>query len=126
MEGGDGVDDTTATSIARACGPVHLDPTSEGFVGAGKLSNNTAEGQGLVEALMWLAHASNVPRGALVLVKPDSKLVVDWAMGLTAAHSNQELVANLRRIYSQVSSVRDVRWAHVKGHSGHIWNDVAE
>ena len=48
VEGGDGVDDTTATSIARACGPVHLDPTAEGFVGASKLSNNTAEGQGLV------------------------------------------------------------------------------
>ena len=126
VEGGDGVDDTTATSIARACGPVHLDPTAEGFVGASKLSNNTAEGQGLVEALMWLAHASSVPRGALVLVRPDSKLVVDWAMGLTAAHSNQELVANLRRIYSQVSSVWNVRWAHVKGHSGHIWNDVAD
>ena len=64
VEGGDGIDDTTATCIARACGPVHLDPTSEGYVGADKLSNNTAEGQGLVEALMWLAHASSVCRGA--------------------------------------------------------------
>ena len=126
VEGGDGIDDTTATSIARACGPVHLDPTSEGYVGADKLSNNTAEGQGLVEALMWLAHASSVPRGALVLIRPDSKLVVDWATGLTAAHSNHELVANLRRIYSQVSSVWNVRWAHVKGHSGHVWNDMAD
>ena len=87
MEGGDGDADDTATDIAHACGPVHLDPTTEGYVGAHKLSNNTAEGQGLVEALMWLVHASSVPRGALVLIRPDSKVVVGWATGLTAARS---------------------------------------
>ena len=97
MEGGDGDADDTATDIAHACGPVHLDPTTEGYVGAHKLSNNTAEGQGLVEALMWLVHASSVPRGALVLIRPDSKVVVGWATGLTAARtSNHELASNLK------------------------------
>ena len=96
VEGGDGDADDTATDIAHACGPVHLDPTTEGYVGAHKLSNNTAEGQGLVEALMWLVHASSVPRGALVLIRPDSKVVVGWATGLTAARSNHELASNLK------------------------------
>ena len=44
VEGGDGDADDTATDMAHACGPVHLDPTTEGHVGAHKLSNNTAEG----------------------------------------------------------------------------------
>ena len=126
VEGGDGDADDTATDIAHACGPVHLDPTTEGYVGAHKLSNNTAEGQGLVEALMWLVHASSVPRGALVLIRPDSKVVVGWATGLTAARSNHELASNLKRIYLQASSLWRVRWSHVKGHSDHAWNDEAD
>ena len=126
VEGGDGDADIAASDIARACGPVHLDPTAEGYVGARKLSNNTAEGQGLAEALMWLAQASSVPHGALVLIRPDSQIVVDWATGLSAARTNHELVTNLRRLYTQASSLWRVRWSHVKGHSGHKWNDMAD
>ena len=58
-----------------------------------KLSNNTAEGQALAEALLWLAQSA-VPRGALVLVRPDSQVVVGWATGSTVAQSNPELVVN--------------------------------
>ena len=99
--------------------PCRLDFSPDGgtrCIAAHKLSNNTAEGQGLVEALMWLVHASRVPRGALVLIRPDSKVVVGWATGLTAARSNHELASNLKRIYLQASSLWRVRWSHVKGH----------
>ena len=125
VEGGDGNQDEGATDIAHACGPVHLDPTTPGYVGALKLSNNTAEGQGLAEALLWLAQSA-VPRGALVLVRPDSKVVVGWATGSTVARNNPELVVNLRNIYKQVSKLWRIRWSHVKGHSEHTWNDVAD
>ena len=37
-KGGGGDADDTATDIAHACGPVHLDPTTEEYVGAHKLS----------------------------------------------------------------------------------------
>ena len=111
--------------MARACGPVDLDPASLAHLGALKLSNNTAEGQGLAEALLWLAHSS-VPRGALVLLRPDSDLVVGWATGQTTAHANLELVSALRAIYTQVAACWRLRWAHVKGHSGHLWNDEAD
>ena len=111
--------------MARACGPVDLDPASLAHLGALKLSNNTAEGQGLAEALLWLAQSS-VPRGALVLLRPDSDLVVGWATGQTTAHANLELVSALRAIYTQVAACWRLRWAHVKGHSGHLWNDEAD
>ena len=79
----------------------------------------------MAEALLWLAQSS-VPRGALVLLRPDSDLVRGWATGRTTAHANIELVVALRYIYKQVSDGWRLQWAHVKGHSGHVWNDEAD
>ena len=125
VQGGDGIGDEGAWEVARACGQVELDPASLAHLGALKLSNNTAEGQGLAEALLWLARSS-VPQGALVLLRPDSDLVMGWATGRTAAHANLELVSSLRAIYTQVAACWRLRWARVKGHSGHLWNDEAD
>ena len=125
VEGGDGDLDSEACEVARSCGPVDIDPDSPTYVGAEKLSNNTAEAQGLAEAMLWLAQ-STVSRGSLVLLRPDSDVVVGWATGLTAVRTNEVLATALRQIYLQVSRHWRVRWSHVAGHSGHVWNDVAD
>ena len=54
---------------------------------------------------MWLVHMRQDTSEYLVVhcgidTRPDSKVVVGWATGLTAARSNHELASNLKRIYT--------------------------
>jgi len=122
VSGGNGEDDGEAVEMARACGPVVLESSADNFVGAVKLSNNTAEAQALVEALQWVLLAEP-PADAMVLFRTDSRIVVGWATGRTACHENRELVAVLRSLWSTAAGRWMLRWSHVKGHSGHKWND---
>ena len=127
VTGGDGGEDVAAQEVARACGPVELEPDAHAYVGASRLSNNSAEGQGLAEALMWVLSGEGPPQGATVLVRTDNTLVAGWAMGrVRAAEGTLELATALRTLWRLVSSRWPLGWAHVKGHSEHRWNTLAD
>ena len=115
-----------AWEVAHACGPVELEPDAPAYVGASRLSNNTAEGQGLAEALMWVLSGEGPPQGASVLVRTDNQLVAGWAMGRArAAAGTLELATALRTLWQLVAARWPLGWAHVKGHSEHRWNTLA-
>ena len=121
------MDDMDARVVARACGPVDLDPSEPGFIGATRLTNNTAESQALAEGLRWILR-SQPPASCAILVRTDSTVVIHWAMNTTQCQdaSNQEVVACLRYLWKEVASRWTLRWSHVKGHSGHRWNVEAD
>ena len=128
VTGGDGCDDVDATELARACGQVELEEGAESYVGARCLSNITAEGQGLAEALMWLlSHGPVDSTTSAVVVRTDNRLVAHWAMGLASATQDTlELASALRTLWRLAAARWRLRWAHVRGHSQHVWNTVAD
>ena len=125
VSGGDGEADSEAVELARACGPVDLDEHAPEFLGARRLSNNVAEGQGLGEALRWLL-AAEPPDRVAIWFRTDNQLVAGWALGTTRVRANAELAASVRSLWLQAAARWRLAWSHVRGHSGHRWNTLAD
>ena len=56
----------------------------------------------------------------------DSEYAAKQAQGLHQAHKNIMLSQKSRDLLRKVKQKRSVRFVHVKGHSGHRWNDAAD
>lgn len=56
----------------------------------------------------------------------DSKYAANQAQGIHRAHKNILLSARSKELLREVRKTREVRFLHVKGHSGHRWNDAAD
>ncbi|EOD34746.1 hypothetical protein EMIHUDRAFT_228253 [Emiliania huxleyi CCMP1516] len=99
--GGDGISDENAMLVTEGYGPVVTSPVHAAFVGARKHTNNTAELSALAELFRSLLHTAPRPAGSRGVVRTDSE-------------------------YAMASSRHEVTWRHVKGHSGHKWNDYVD
>ena len=105
-------------------GPVVTDPQSEHFMGAKYGSNNTGEVCAIGEVLKWVQ--ANVFDDRTVLIRYDSKYAANVVQGTYEASSNIELARKVQQMYRQERKKRNVFFSHVKGHSGHKWNDYAD
>ena len=101
-------------------GRVVIDRAEREYIGADKHSNNTGE----LSAIYWAIKEAEERRAREIVVRYDSKYAAGMARGLWQPKRNKELIRTVRR------AVRDTRmviwWKHVKGHSGHKWNDRAD
>ena len=111
--------------VAAFFGPVVIDPSHPAFLGAESGTNNTGELSAICEALYWLIHEEQTRAPAVICY--DSEYGAKQTQGLWRANKNKQLVACAQDLLAQVrASGRSVRFYHVKGHSGHMWNDLAD
>lgn len=110
-------------------------------------SNNTAELTAIGEALIWLAHhcreieADRTRCGfGPVVVRYDSDYAAKSVMGVYNGKKNVELIGQVRQVYADAQAAlqsmrrscgagtanNGIKFSHVKGHSGHRWNERAD
>ena len=110
-------------------------------------SNNTAELTAIGEALIWLAHhCREIEAGRIrcgfgpVFVRYDSDYAAKSVMGAYNGKKNVGLITRIRQVYADAqAALQSMRWScgagtaysgiqfsHVKGHSGHRWNERAD
>ncbi len=108
VTGGDGIDDTDATCITEAHGPVVTIPDHPAYLGAKAFTNITAELTALGETLRnLLAQADTLPSGRGI-IRPDSELAAPCAMGTITPARNRELAAKVYRLYTILSKKRPI------------------
>ena len=56
----------------------------------------------------------------------DSEYALNQAQGLQRARKNTKLVAHTQSLLMEARAMRPIRFLHIKGHSGHQWNDLAD
>ena len=118
VAGGDGLADGDARVVCEMCGPLRV-----GLDAVEKLSNNTAELRGVVEALRFAR-----THGAPAVVKYDSQYAAMITTNVWRAKKNKKLAAVAREEWKRTrAALKGKLWLrHVKGHSGHKWNDRAD
>lgn len=124
VEGCLGAPPTGGIAVAELYGPVELTSTSPHFLGAEVGSNNTGELSAVCEALRWLNEEEAPGRPACICY--DSEYASNQAQGIHKAHKNVMLSQRSRMLLAEARRRRPVRFLHVKGHSGHKWNDAAD
>ena len=114
--------------LAELYGPVVLDASSLSFLGATVGSNNTGELSGICRALGWLssqAVGASPPLPPAVICY-DSEYAAMQTQGLWRAKKNKALIQRAQATLAEARRSREVRFLHIKGHSGHVWNDKAD
>jgi len=101
----------------------HFGPIHRGDEGAEALTNNIAELVAFIHALRW-ARTVDAP----VVMRYDSKYAALITTGVYKAKKNKKLVATAQAEWKLTRAAKAGRlWMrHVKGHSGHEWNDKAD
>ena len=123
---GDGISDENAMLVTEGYGPVVTSPVHAAFVGARKHTNNTAELSALAELFRSLLHTAPRPAGSRGVVRTDSEYAMACATGRISPGENAQLASYLRAAWRHLASRHEVTWRHVKGHSGHKWNDYVD
>ena len=101
----------------------HCGPIRRGDEGVERLTNNVAEVVAFIHALRY---ARSTPRP--VVLRYDSKYAALITTGVYKAKKNKLLVRSAQKEWKlTVAFKRNRLWLrHVKGHSGHRWNDRAD
>ena len=110
-------------------GPVRSSPLSGLFIGASRPTSASAEASAIVFALLWLL--SNIGKPEFASLKGVTVLYDStFAAGITFFFSQSlvhpalaELGTTLTKM---LSSKVQIKAAHVKGHSGNPWNELAD
>jgi ribonuclease HI len=122
---GDDTPPSGGSAVARIFGPVELSPSAPAFLGAEGGSNNTGELSAICESLRWLLDHERSTRP--VVLCTDSEYALNQVQALHKAHKNVALSGRSRELLAAVRARgRAVRFVHVKGHSGHAWNEEAD
>ena len=109
--------------MIEACGPVQIKKGEEFYIGATRATNNTAEMQGVIEALFWLN--SCVERGTLqadadVLFTVDSRYVKGLIEDKFSARENMVLATLLGHMWKVTKQRLRLRIRWIRGHSGDV------
>ena len=115
-------------SMIEACGPVQISKGEEFYIGAPRVTNNTSEMQGVIEALFWLN--SCVERRTLhadddVLITVDSLYVKGLIDEENTARENRVLarLCHMWKVTKQNLRLH-IRWR--RGLSGDVGNGIAD
>ena len=110
--------------VAKGYGPVTINPRHEQFVGAGQSTNNTAE----VSAVIFALRRARQAGMAAVRIRYDSKYAACMTRGEWKPKKgrNEALILKAQAELELTAQRTRVTWQHVKGHSGHRWNDRAD
>ena len=123
VSGGDGPEHKGGQVEFQQCGPVHI-----GDEGATQATNNVAELSGFLHALRWARTGGGA--GRPVCLRHDSKYAALVSSGVWKGRSkkNRALVLVAQEEWKLTWKEKRGRlWIrHVKGHSGHEWNDMAD
>ena len=104
-------------------GPVIVNPSIPGYLGASVGSNNTAELSAWIEAAIFLL-ATQLPRSVTFVY--DSKWTANMITGKWRPKRHKSMIATARAIYQTLSAKTNVEWEWVKGHSGNMGNTRAD
>ena len=93
------------------------------------MTNNTAEMIGFIHALRYAREPARASRP--ILVRFDSRYAALCGSGVWKGKRNKRLVATARAEWEATAALKRHSgvgfWLkHVKGHSGHKWNDAAD
>merc|ERR1711871_1201365 len=94
------------------------------FLGAEYGSNNSAELTAIGEALLYARDFCKDAK--TICIKYDSEYAAFTIQGIYNGQKNKKLYNTVRDIYEEVKATHKVLWYHVKGHSGNIYNDMAD
>ena len=104
-------------------GPVEVRKQSQYYVGAGSLTNNTAELSAIAHALRWLLiNGEESP----ARIRSDSSYASNLATGAWKPKTNQEIAYRVRELWIECESARPLSVEHVRAHRGHRWNERAD
>ena len=124
IEAGSGPEHAGGKVLHQHCGPVRI-----GDEGATQYTNNVAEVSAYIHALRW-ARTSPEAAGRPVLLRHDSKYAALVSSGVWKGKRkmNKALVAVAQEEWRLTYAAKKGKlWIrHVKGHSGHEWNDMAD
>lgn len=104
-------------------GPVVCEASEKGFLGAEVGSNNTGELSAVCEALIYVR---DVLSNCEVCVYHDSTYAINVITGEMNAKKNKTLVERGMALLIEARTSCTVTFKHVKAHSGHQWNDLAD
>jgi hypothetical protein len=100
VTGGDGINNTDATCVTEAQGPVVTNPEHPAYLGAQAFTNNTAELNALGETPRNLITQADTLSSGRGIIRPDSELAAACAMGTIIPAHNKELAAEAHRLYT--------------------------
>ena len=106
-------------------GTVELDPNHPRYLGTRAISNNTGELEGMGHLLAWALAIDRQPEGEFLMVA-DSMYAINAIQALQRCNKNVPLVHTTRRAWRLLAQQRGVCAVHVKGHSGHPWNEMVD
>ena len=115
--------------MVEACGPVQISKGGEFYIDATRVTNNTAEMQGVIETLFWLNTC--VERGTLhadvhVLVTVDSLFVKGLVDEKFIAVENRVLATLLCHMWKLTKQRMRLHIRWIRGHSGDVENGIAD
>ena len=120
---GDTGDHQSGNVIRQSNGRVITDPKHPLYIGAEVGSNNTGELTAIYRALLWCL--SNKPNE--VTIYSDSQYALNVVLGDWNASKNRKLVAQCKGLLTKVREAgTTVNSAHIKAHSGFLWNERAD
>ena len=110
--------------MIEACGPVQINTGENFYIGATRVMNNTAEMQGVIEALFWLNTC--VERGALhatndVLITVDSLYVKGLIEEKFVARENRVLATLLCHMWKVTKERIRLHIRCIRGHTQATW-----
>ena len=98
VTGGDWINDTDATCVTEAHGPVVTNPDHPAYLGAQAFTNNTAELIALGETLRNLIAQTDTLPSCRSIIRPDSELASASAMSTITPARNRELAVEVHRL----------------------------
>ena len=117
--------DASLPPLEEHFGPVALDPNHSDFLGAEKLTNNSAEISGLGHIFRWLLFGSVSPTRVDILY--DSSCAANITRRVWKAKTNILLANQVQRLFGNVCDQGFVvNWHHVRAHRGHFMNEAAD
>ena len=115
--------------MIEACGPVQINTGENFHIGATRVTNNTAETQGVIEALFWLNTC--VERGALhaandLLITVDSLYVKGLIEEKFVARENRVLATLLCHMWKVTKERIRLHIRCIRGHTQATWGTASQ
>ena len=115
--------------LVVACGPLQICKGENFYIGATRATNNTAEMQGVIEALFWLhtcVERETLSVNSNVLITVNSLCVKGLIDGKFIARENRVLATLLCHMWKVTKERLRLHFRRIRGHSGDVGNGIAD